>query len=337
MIHKLSFLLLFILLTTATSALAQDVSIEATLYQTVNVRSGPDTRFEIVGQVKTGDTVRVVSRGDEDGLWLQVELPDGALGWVPSYLLIFEGDVTTLPLVGEAPAGDGEVEQSDIVIVTAYGTVNVRSGPNITEEIVGQLDIGDQARALARSNERNDWLFVENTALSGWVAYFTVYVRGDPTHLPLRVPDVATDDLIHPNQIIMTLFNIRLHAEPSLESETVGVLDFGAEVTPFARAGDPAWIYVGTETVRGWGTADLFDISLDHLESLPTYSEDAIYEPEPTEDVAAGGSATLTPTSTATATATLAPTLAATEDSAEATPFLFIPGAEPTPEATERF
>ena len=333
MIHKLSFLLLCMLLTTVSTAAAQDVSIEATLYQTVNVRSGPDTRFEIVGQVKAGDTVAVVGRGDEDGLWLQVALADGALGWVPSYLLIFEGDVTTLPLVSDAPTDNGDLEESVIVIVTAYGTVNVRSGPNITEDIVAQLDIGDQARALARSNERNDWLFVENTALTGWVAYFTVYVQGDPGRLPLRVPDVATDDLIHPNEIISTLFNIRLHAEPSLESETVGVLDFGAEVTPLARAGDPAWIYVGTETLRGWGTADLFDISLEHLESLPTFSEDAIYDLVPDEDAPAdavvdGG---VTPTPEASATPEVA------DDAVEVTPFLFIPGAAPTAEATEGF
>lgn len=319
MIHRLSFLLICILMSTALPLVAQDVTIEATLYQTVNVRSGPDTRFEIVGQVRAGDTVLVVGRGDEDGLWLQVELAGGKLGWVPSYLLIFEGDVTTLPLVGEAmpDGGQPETEAPGVVIVTAYGTVNVRSGPSIIDDIVAQLDIGDQARALARSNERNDWLFVENTALTGWVAYFTVYVQGDPTQLPLRVPDVATDDLVHPQQIVTTLFNTRLHAEPSLDSETVGVLDFGAEVTPFARDEDQTWIYVGTESLRGWGTADLFDIRADRLEALPLYSEDAVYE---------------LPTDVATPALPQNPT----PPPAEMTPFLLIP-VEATAEATASF
>jgi uncharacterized protein YraI len=320
MIYKLSMLLICILLAAAPVA-AQDEDIEATLYQTVNVRSGPDTRFEIVQQVKAGDQVQVVGRGDDDGLWLQVELAGGALGWVPSYLLIFEGDVTTLPLVGALP-DEGEEQETEgpgVVIVTAYGTVNVRSGPSIIEDIVAQLDIGDQARALARSNERNDWLFVENTALSGWVAYFTVYVQGDPTRLPLRVPDVATDDLVHPQDLITTLFNTRLHAEPALDSETVGVLDFGTEVTPFARAIDPTWIYVGTEALRGWGTADLFDITVEHLEALPTYSEDAVYE------LVSGEHAEPDPAPTAEAE---------DEPAAEVTPFIFIPAAEATAEAT---
>ena len=327
MIHKL-YLLLFCMLFAATgSAVAQDdsdESIEATLYQTVNVRSGPDTRFEIVGQVTAGDTVRVVGRGDEDGFWLQVALADGALGWAPSYLLIFEGDVTTLPLVGPAPVA-GVDSESEVVLVTAYGTVNVRSGPSIVEDIIAQLDIGDEARALARSNERNDWLYVENTDLTGWVAYFTVDVRGDVTTLPLRVPDIATDDLIHPNEIIMTLFNTRLHVEPTLESETIGVLDFGTEVTPFARGEDPTWIYVGTEDVRGWATADLFDISLEHLDALPTYSDDALYELLPDEaDV---------PTEVATIDAS--PTPAPAQATPSATPLLFVP--EPTAEATASF
>src|SRR5690606_35382658 len=139
----LVFLLICVLL--AGVAAAQDDAIDATLYQTVNVRSGPDTRFEIVGRGSAGDTVRVIGRGDDIGLWLQVELADGSVGWVPSYLLILEGDIETLPLVsvGDEATADAEV------IVIAYGTVNVRRGPSIADDIVGQLDTGERARALA--------------------------------------------------------------------------------------------------------------------------------------------------------------------------------------------
>lgn len=318
MIHRLLLLLLAMLPLSAV-ALAQDDTIEATLYQTVNVRSGPDTRFEIVGQVSAGDTVLVTGRGEQGSLWLRVELADGSVGWVPSYLLIFDGDLSQLPVVGTETESESPSGGSATVMVTAYGTVNVRSGPSIVEDIIAQLDIGDEARALARSNERNDWLYVENVALTGWVAYFTVDVQGDPRTLPLRVPDVATEDLVDPRELITTLFNVQLRAEPSLDSDVVGVLDFNTDVTAFARGDNPTWLYIGTEDLRGWAAAELFDISLEHLEALPTYSEDATYELLPDDDAEVVNAAEASATE---------------EAPAVGTPFLFSPGPEATPEAT---
>jgi uncharacterized protein YraI len=318
MIHRL-LLLLFAMLPFATVALAQDDAVEATLYQTVNVRTGPDTRFEIVAQVSAGDTVLLTGRGEQGSLWLRVELMDGAVGWVPSYLLIFEGDIADLPVVGADDEEGSTAGGSGVVMVTAYGTVNVRSGPSIIEEIVAQLDVGDEARALARSNERNDWLYVENTALTGWVAYFTVDVQGDPRTLPLRVPDIATEDLVDPRELITTLFNVQLRAEPSLDAEVVGLLDFNTDVTAFARGDNPAWLYIGTDALRGWAAAELFDISLGHLEALPTYSEDATYELLPDEEAE--------PVVDASATEEPTPAVSGT-------PFLFAPSAEATPTAT---
>ena len=47
------FLSVFLL---ATTVVAQ-ADVTGTVYQTTNVRSGPDTRFEIVGQLSEGDEV----------------------------------------------------------------------------------------------------------------------------------------------------------------------------------------------------------------------------------------------------------------------------------------
>ena len=62
--------------------------------------------------------------------------------------------------------------------IIAFGRVNVRSGPSITYSVVGQLEVEDEAPVTARSNYNNDWLYIENESISGWVAYFTVTVRG---------------------------------------------------------------------------------------------------------------------------------------------------------------
>lgn len=273
--HLLFWVIVSLLALPVVSGEAQEEpAITATLYQTVNVRSAPGTRTEIVGQVSAGDTVEVIGRAAGPSRWLQVVLADGVTGWIPSYLLILNGDPASLPVV----AGSGEDDESAEVIITAYGTVNVRSGPSILEQIVAQLEAGDRAQALARSNERNDWLYIENDMLAGWVAYFTVDVQGNPNSLPLRVPDVASDELIHPTRLIRTRFNTRLHIEPELSSPTVGVVPFDTEVTPLARSEDNLWLYVASETLVGWAAADLFAISDAELDELPLYSPDVATE-----------------------------------------------------------
>jgi SH3 domain protein len=46
----------------------------------LNVRSGPGTKYRILGGVATGDGLSVLSRGDG---WTRVRLEDGIDGWIP--------------------------------------------------------------------------------------------------------------------------------------------------------------------------------------------------------------------------------------------------------------
>jgi len=69
------FLILFCLLAAfagPTAVAAQpDEIVPGMAYQTVNIRSGPDTRFDIVGQLTRGAEVLVTGR-DPDGLWVRI-------------------------------------------------------------------------------------------------------------------------------------------------------------------------------------------------------------------------------------------------------------------------
>jgi hypothetical protein len=140
-------------------------------------------------------------------------------------------------------------------------------------DLIGQLDVGDTAPATARSNEDNDWLFIEQEQVQGWVAYFTVQVEGNASELPVRIPEGTGEALVRPETLIMARFNIRLHSDATLESETIEIIPFNQEVTPLARTEDGRWIYVAYEEALGWGAARLFDISDDDLRELPLYEE----------------------------------------------------------------
>lgn len=244
------------------------------VYQTVNVRSGPDNRFEIVARLEKDNVVTINGRESEANRWLRIALEDvenTPYGWVTSFSLTVDGELDALPIVSTQNGPDDET--STIVRVVAYGRINVRSGPAIEYDVVGQLEAEDEANVLARSNRANDWLYIERETLAGWVAYFTVTVLGDPSDLPVRVPNGSNTELIPPSELVQVRYNVRLRAEPSLRSAIIGIVPFDSDTTPTAQTTDGRWLYVEYEGIEGWALAELFDIAEDHHARLPIYRE----------------------------------------------------------------
>lgn len=254
------------------------ILISALVYQTTNVREGPDTRFPILGRLAQDDRVQVFERESAAARWLHVITETGTSGWIPAFSVeLAEGrSLAELPIYQSAiPNPEGG---SADVTVTAYGRVNVRSGPAIAYEIVGTLDLDDEAAVMARSNTLNDWLYIETEEVQGWVAFFTVMVTGDPNTLPVLVPDSEGQVLISPTRVLRARFNIRLHESPTLDSSTLAVIAFNSRVTLLARTEDGTWLYVDFDGVAGWGAADLFSTPPD-LSSIPIYTPGS--EPPP--------------------------------------------------------
>jgi N-acetylmuramoyl-L-alanine amidase len=133
----------------------------ATAYGMINVRSGPGAQYEIVGQLNANEQVIVDGRDSEKGAWLRVTLEGGIIGWVASFAVLMDGDAESLPIIpSESPTPSG-----DSVTMAAYGRVNVRSGPGMQYNIVGQFDVDDTAQVTGRSDSNNDWLYIENDDL----------------------------------------------------------------------------------------------------------------------------------------------------------------------------
>lgn len=263
-----------VLLLAGSAAAQDDDTLTAMAYGTVNVRSGPGATYEIVGQLAAGDRVPVDGR-DTDGDWLRVVLTFGQSGWVASFAVVVTGDIPELPVV-EADDGDGES-----VAVRVYGTVNIRSGPGMNFPITGQLDAGDTLPVLGRSSDRNDWLYVQQDDIEGWVAYFTVTVVGDAKTLPVFTVDGSGQMIVPQNNVIRTRYNVRLRDAAAVSAGVLEVVPFNSIVTPLARTDDGEWLYVMYRNTSGWGLAGLFDISDNQLEALPVYNA-TVLTPTPT-------------------------------------------------------
>ncbi|MCC6614359.1 MAG: SH3 domain-containing protein [Anaerolineae bacterium] len=261
-----SLLMLCLCLSFGSGALAQTESITATVYQSTNVRREPSAQSPVVGRLAPDLVVMVIARDDTANSWLLIVAEEDLEGWVPGFALVLQGDPATIPIY----EADAVVESGEQVVIHAYGRINVRSGPGIDHEVVGQLNPGEIALAEARSTDDNDWLLIETEALRGWVAYFTVSVEGDLESLPVRVP-VGNGELGSPELLIRARFNVRLHVSPELEGRVLTVVPYSSHVTPLARSDDSRWLYVRFEDVVGWGLVRLFNIGTEELRSIPVY------------------------------------------------------------------
>lgn len=69
-----------------------------------NVRSGPDTSFDVIAQVKQGAVLNIVGQ-NAGGDWLQVCCVENQVGWLWAQLLVVEGSTRGLPQV-QPPSAD---------------------------------------------------------------------------------------------------------------------------------------------------------------------------------------------------------------------------------------
>ncbi|MEO8611931.1 MAG: SH3 domain-containing protein [Chloroflexota bacterium] len=266
------FVLLFAITLLSGVASAQEATpiapSNATAYGTINVRSGPGAQYDIVGQLNADEQVTVDGRESEKGGWLRVTLEGGIIGWVASFAVLLDGDAEDLPIIpSELPTPSG-----DSVTMSAYGRVNVRSGPGMQYNIVGQFDVDDTAQVTGRSDNNNDWLYIENDSLKGWVAYFTVTIEGNPGNLPVLVVDGTGEGVAAPDEVVVTRFNVRLRDEPKVAGSVLVIVPFKNNVTPLARSADATWVYVLYQDIYGWGSVRLFDISQEKIDALPIYT-----------------------------------------------------------------
>ena len=66
-------------------------------------------------------------------------------------------------------------------------------------------------------------------------------------------------------------FDVNIRANPSLNGEVIGAVDPGDQATCVAKTENNEWIKVFYNSIEGWISADIVDISLD-IELLPVFS-----------------------------------------------------------------
>lgn len=260
------------LIALASIALAQDEVI-AQAYATVNVRSGPGTQYDIIGQLTSSNEVQITGRSDDESNWLRIGF-EGREGWVAYFTVSVIGNTEQLPIV--LPRGGQEntplqatsvpinIQANSGIFVTAYRIVNVRSGPGTEYVLIGSLQPGSSSDVTGRSGD-NEWLRVRYLAEEGWVAYFVVNLTGSLESIPVveAAPGAQTDE--PPSTVsVVTRYNVNLRANPVLDSPSIDLIPFGTTLDVNARSDEgDTWLRVSFEGQTGWIIRALVNASAD--------------------------------------------------------------------------
>lgn len=161
---------------TTTSTSTKVVNIDG-----LNVRSGPSTSNGIVGKLKKGEKVSVIS---ESNGWSKIKF-NSKEAYTSTMYLKEEGQVTVpekpeVPLQPETSTGTKEVKTTSL---------NVRSGPGTNYSKIGSLKEGNKVDVIS---ENNGWSRIKFSGKDGFVS--SEYLSEERTNTP--IPPVVGGDNI---------------------------------------------------------------------------------------------------------------------------------------------
>jgi N-acetylmuramoyl-L-alanine amidase len=134
----------------------------------LNVREKASLSSQVVGSVKRGNTITILS---ESNGWYEITLSNGKRGWVANYYITLQTTSSSQqPEKKISPSTEIENSSSKVVKVLENGT-NLRSGPSTSNRVVERGNAGDTYELVAT---KGDWYQVKlannNTAyIAGWL------------------------------------------------------------------------------------------------------------------------------------------------------------------------
>lgn len=159
----------------------------------VNVRAQPNINAQLLGQINRGQSVTVIGKS-ADGQWVQVSFaasPSGS-GWVFAQVATITGDLGSVPVTGgqttPAPSAAVQLQPPFVRLKPDQPFANVRSGPDVGFQRLGQLDTTQPAARVKGKNAAATWWQIEfpgapdNTA---WVFGQLVDLIGDFNAVPV--------------------------------------------------------------------------------------------------------------------------------------------------------
>jgi uncharacterized protein YgiM (DUF1202 family) len=243
------------------------------LYNNVNIRTQPNTRAEILGQLNMGTIVQVTGREDNDSesIWVYIVDPITQLtGWLNTEYIVFSHRTWAdfVPIISSANILYPNGLDNPLEAFVIYGNLNVRAESNFHSSIIGELPIGTPVSILGRelyiesvygpTSRGYVYIRQNDSNLEGWTSYdYLALLDGTPARtildeLPiLNVVTIANVIEIE-GQIIAAVYSeegLHLRVEPNTNSEILVTIPHESLVAVYGRDSNhlvnrETWAYI---------------------------------------------------------------------------------------------
>ncbi|RBW70433.1 SH3 domain-containing protein [Bacillus taeanensis] len=203
----------------------------------LNVRSGPGTNFQIIGQLNQYESVPYVK---EQGNWTNL-VYEGKSGWAASWL------ITTSELKENDQASSPHPKETSAVVKAT--SLNVRSGPSTTYNVIGAVKKGEKVSIIA---VKEGWYQINFHNKTGWIS--KDYVESSSNHTDSS--QNHSDSAVENSPTVTLLYNgTNLRKGPSTSTTVIGRGDKGDQFQIIDTAGSWYKIQLSNKKeayVAGW-------------------------------------------------------------------------------------
>lgn len=200
----------------------------------LNVRSGPGTSYDRVGQLRNGSTVKVLNVHNQ-GQWYEIEM-NASTGFVhSSYIQKIEKDVPDQDVPSEV-----EREVLDRAVVTA-NTLVVRDRPNGSSTILGRLTSGTEVE-ITEYQENSRWVMINYQSGNAYTHLDYLRIEEDQAPEPPEIVQPEPDRITSIG--IVTHRNLAIRHAASGTAERVGGATTGDALEVYGEVNGGPWVKV---------------------------------------------------------------------------------------------
>jgi len=232
----------------------------------------PNAASQLLAVMSLGSALTQVGTEVQNG-FNKVRLPDGREGWA---VLTVAGAPA-----GAATSGSGG---GGSALVRALGNLRIRSEPSLNGSRIGGMGWGDQAYALA-VDSTGKWLQVDFNGVVGWASLeWFEYISGNLGSISTTAATTVTTTTVSTTTtttttgttpvaggtLVESRGNVRLRSGPSLSSERLGYVPWGAVASLLAFDSTGAWVQIDYNGTVAWSAAEWWVLSSGSPASAPS-------------------------------------------------------------------
>ena len=247
---------------------------KVTVLGEMNIRSGPSTDYEVVGDAVAGEEFAITGK-NEDGNWWRIDFR-GESGWIYAPFVI-AAEAEAVPVVGAAMTETAvTAPPTELPIVTVGGDMNVRSGPGEDYDRIGGATAGEEFDITGKSAD-GEWWQIDFDGRSGWI--FAPFVTAtDAENVPVvdsameetTAPTAGTETAAPEAEGAIATVNgdMNIRQGPGTEFARIGGAFEGEEFDITGKSADGEWWQIDFDGEAGWVYAPF--VTATNAENVPT-------------------------------------------------------------------